>query len=184
MSGARALTKSEHELIKTKFYSLRNKCLYLLGKNTGFRISELLSINVKDIYKKDYVKVTRSKVKGKTKSREIILNNETKLIVSEYIETFKLDLNSPLFISREGVNRPITRFMAHKILKEVFNKAGLQGTCTTHSMRKTFALNVFKKSGNNLLLTKHALGHNDLSTTIKYLPIDQEEIDSIILNDC
>lgn len=181
MAGARALSKEEHLKVKESFTTLRNKCLYLLGKNTGFRLSELLCIYVRDVYKKDYVKVQRKNLKGKTESREVVLNKEAKIAIEEYLNSLDIiDLDSPLFISRKFKNESIKRSMAHKILKQAFKEANLQGSVSSHTMRKSFSLNVYEKSGNDLVLTSKALGHRWIATTMKYLPVNQERLDNII----
>lgn len=181
--SSRALTKEEHLKVKDLFTSLRNKCLYILGKNTGFRISELLCISIQDVKNKDFVKVTRKNMKGKTESREVILNREAKESINEYLNSFDSNLNGPLFKSREGHLKPITRFMASKILKNAFNAAKLQGTCTTHSMRKSWAMNVYEGSNHDLIMVSKGLGHKNLSTTIKYLPVNQDKLNKIILGE-
>jgi integrase len=53
MAGCRALTDREVELVSKSFggrYALRDRALFLLGVHTGFRISELLSLRVRDVW--------------------------------------------------------------------------------------------------------------------------------------
>lgn len=185
MSGARNLTNEEHLKVKQSFESLRNRCLYVLGKCTGFRISELLSISVSQVYNTDYLKVARKNVKGKSQSREVILNKEAKEAISEYLNSLEfIDVNAPLFVSREGGGlKPLTRFRGHQILKKAFEESNLEGSLSSHSMRKSFAMNVYEKSGRDLILTSKALGHANISTTINYLPVNQSKLNAIILGD-
>ena len=185
MAGARSLTQDEHLKVKESFDTLRNKCLYLLGKNTGFRISELLSITIEQVLNKDYVKVMRRNTKGKIESREVILNKEAKEAILNYISSLpSVNSNAPLFVSRNGGGlKQLSRFMGAKILKDAFHLAGLQGTTTSHSMRKSYALNIYNKSGHDLLLVQRALGHSNINTTIRYLPVDQDKLNSIILDE-
>jgi len=54
MTGSRPLTELEIQNILQSFtgkYSLRNRTLFLLGLNTGARISELLSLDVGDVWR-------------------------------------------------------------------------------------------------------------------------------------
>lgn len=60
----------------------------------------------------------------------------------------KLDPKQLLFRSREGENKAISRTQAHCILKDAFEKAGLTGKVATHSMRKTFAQNIWDSTKN------------------------------------
>lgn len=176
MKGCRPLTTEEYEQVKNAFDNIRDKCLFILGTRTGFRISELLSMKVSDVadqrgvYKS--VKVKKGYMKNKNESREIVLHQEARIAIKEYLMSVGLDEADWLF--------PYTRQAAHNALKKVFNQCGLSGTLSTHTMRKTFAKNIFKNT-NNIYKTKQALGHKDLSTTVKYIVIDQDEIDQAIL---
>ena len=185
MSGARALSKDEHLKLKESFASLRNKCLYILGKNTGFRISELLSITIGQVYKKDFVKVARKNVKGQSESREVILNKEAKEAISEYLNSLEsLNMNGPLFVSRNGSGmKSLSRIMAHKVFKQAFEQAGLTGSLSTHSCRKSYAMKIYEASQHDLIMTSRALGHKRLATTINYLPVNQDKLNSIILEE-
>ncbi len=53
MKGARALTAEEIQSIKKSFfgaYEVRDRTLFLIGLYTGARISELVSLNLGDVY--------------------------------------------------------------------------------------------------------------------------------------
>lgn len=185
MAGARSLSNTEHLKLKESFNSLRNKCLYVFGKNTGFRISELLSITIGQVYKQDFIKVSRKKVKGQTESREVILNKEAKDAISDYLNSIEqLDMHAPLFVSRNGGGaKPLSRIMAHKVFKQAFEQARLNGSLSSHSMRKTYAMRIYEASQHDLILTSRALGHKNINTTISYLPVNQDKLNAIILGD-
>lgn len=176
MKGCRPLTTEEYEQVKNAFDNLRDKCLFVLGTRTGFRISELLSMKVSDVSGENgvfkSVKVRRGYMKNKSESREIVLHKEARETIKEYLMSVGLDEADWLF--------PYTRQAAHNALKKAFKNCGLSGTLSTHTMRKTFAKNVFKNT-NNIYKTKQALGHKDVGTTVKYLVVDQDEIDQAIL---
>lgn len=46
-----------------------------------------------------------------------------------------------LFTSRKGINNPITRIQAYRLLNEVASKMGLE-EIGTHTLRKTFRLSL------------------------------------------
>jgi hypothetical protein len=176
--GCRPLSKEEYETVKLSFKNLRDKCLFVLGTRTGFRISELLSLKVEDVTDgtkiSKYVRVQRGYMKNKQESREIVLHEEARTAIKEYLMSTPLDEADWLF--------PYTRQSAHNALKKAFKTCGLSGTLATHTMRKTFAKTVFNHT-NNIYKTKQALGHKDIGTTIKYIVVDQDEIDQAILKD-
>ena len=62
--------KSDLAKIKTilKNQSLRNLLLFLIGINTGLRISDILKLTVKDVRNKDYIYIIEQKTKKKKKN--------------------------------------------------------------------------------------------------------------------
>jgi integrase len=52
MAGCRALTENEVQLVRRSFggaFARRDEALFMLGVKAGFRISELISLRVKDV---------------------------------------------------------------------------------------------------------------------------------------
>lgn len=180
----RSLNQQEIQLIKTNLKNPRDYCLFVLGYRTGFRISELLSFDIKSVYSngkvRESVKVWRKNMKGGISSREVLLHQEARLAIQKYVDTLIVtDTNDKLFKSKKGGS--IGRSRAIGIIKEVVQKLDLQGSIATHSMRKSFSKNVYKASGNNLLIVQKALGHSSIMSTVKYLSVTQEEVDKIIM---
>lgn len=182
MNGSRKLTAQEVVNITNKFTNLRDKLLVVLGLNTGFRISELLSIRVCDIIENKYIRISKSKMKGKHNSRTVPLNNVAQTILLDYIVQNELQSQDYLFLSRKGENQPISRVQAHRILKSAINALQLQGKVSTHSMRKTFAHKVYEAADKDVRIVQKALGHASLSSTTHYLGVDQDEVDTVILS--
>lgn len=158
--------------------SVRDKALFQLGISTGFRISELLSITVKDCLQfgiiRDRLTVTRRHMKGNISGRSVALNEKAKQALTD-LNIGSYDLNSRLF--------PFTRQHAHRILKEAFQAAQVPGQVSTHSMRKTFAKKVYERLDKDLVKTQKALGHVSINSTVSYLSFDQSDIDTAILSD-
>ena len=81
MTGSRPLTELEIQNIIQAFtgkYELRNRALFLLGLNTGARISELLSLNVEDVWRYnrpvDIIYFQKRHTKGKLVGRQITIS--------------------------------------------------------------------------------------------------------------
>ena len=184
MSGCRSLTDTEIMKVLLYLNTSRDKALFIIGLRTGFRISELLSLTVKDVYDNgtivDRIKVAKSNMKGKGKSREMILHPQAKDAIKELIQP-NMNPNDPLFQSRNGTLKTLSRHGAHKTLKLAYKAAGLSGSLATHTMRKSFAKNVYKALSHDLIATGRALGHEDIRNTIKYLEVNQGAIDAAIL---
>jgi site-specific recombinase XerD len=192
MQGNRPLSKEEVTQCINSFkgkYSLRNKTLFVIGLNTGFRISELLSLKIKDAmpYSKitDYLTVKRENMKGHYCSRTIVLNELSKEYLKKYLDNFTrifgvFDKDLYLFKSQKTSNKAISRRQATKVLKDVYCDNELTGTLATHAMRKTFAKNVNELLDKDITKTQLALGHKNVSSTQRYLSFDIEDVNNAI----
>jgi len=181
MKGARPLTDEEIPLISRSFsgkYAERNCCLFLLGVNIGARVSELTALRVDDVWQHgkavSVLTLRKETIKGKRESYSIPLNSTARAVISNLIAWKKekgesLSPSAYLFASRKGGGR-LTRVQAHRILKNAYDKAGITGKVTTHSMRKTVANKVYSAT-NDLMLVKEVLGHKNLATTQQYLGV-------------
>ena len=91
--------------------SLRNYILFIMGINTGLRISDILKLKVGDL-KGSHISMREMKT-GKQKRIQITaaLRRELKWYIED-MEDYEY-----LIKSRQGKNRPIGRSMAYKILR-------------------------------------------------------------------
>lgn len=193
MKGCRPL--SDHEIaavlteLGTHQYPSRDRALFLLGIRSGFRISELLSLTLADIYQNgnfvDRVSVARKYMKKKMEGRTVALHSEARevleLWVRELMALGHVDPKTFVFRSREGANQSLDRRSAWHLLRQAYKKCGLTGKLGTHSMRKTFAKRVHEKLGRDLMKTQKALGHARVTSTVSYLSFAEEEIEDAIL---
>lgn len=186
MAGCRNLSNQEVAQVDSYLTRLRDKVLFAFGLATGFRITELLSIRVKDVLQHgkivDRVKVSRSNMKGGKWTREVVIGPSLKLSIIDLIIEQDLTPTDYLFKSRKGENKAISRVQAWTILSDAFDRAKMTGSLGTHSMRKTFAGKIFSALKFDLVKTQKALGHSSILSTVKYLPVDQEDIDEAILS--
>ena len=194
MTGSRPLTELEIQNILQTFtgkYEIRNRTLFLLGLNTGARISELLALEVGDVwrYKRpvDIIYLQKRHTKGKLVGRQITIRSGAQQAIFEHIQWKREQKEStakdaPLFISRQGGR--LKRKQAHNILKDAFSACELPGHVTTHSLRKTFANHVLRASGGNIKVLQELLGHKHLSTTEAYLSFDLDELRDAVPDFC
>ena len=180
MRGRRPLTDEEIESVVFEgAYASRDKALFVLGIKTGLRVSELLSLRVKDLT--DRVQVARRNTKGKVSSRSVVYHPDARAAVDAWITEAHLGAEDPVFKSRRG-SGPIGRIQAWKILKAAFEAAMISGPTGTHSLRKTFAKKIYAALDKDLVKTQAALGHRDVNSTAQYLSFETEEVDSAVLS--
>lgn len=151
----------------------RNYIMFIIGLYTGLRISDILLLQVKHIDKNEI----RIREKKTNKQRVIPLNNKLKRPLMKYID----GMESYEFIiqSREGINQPLSRSMAYKVIKELENYFRL-AALGTHTMRKTFGYHYYKETKDVVTLQK-IFNHSSQSETLKYIGITQDEISTAIM---
>lgn len=152
----------------------RNYIMFLLGIYTGgLRISDILKLRVKDVRGKKYIS-TREIKTGKQKNIEI--NPILRRALDIYIAG--KDQDEYLIKSRQHHNRPLTRSMAYKILRDAATKFGLE-CIGTHTMRKTFGYHYYKQTKDAATLQK-IYNHSHWSITLRYIGIEQETMDKAL----
>ena len=184
MKGTRPLDNDEIRRVSICFtgtYQVRNRGLFMLGVSTGGRISELLSLEIGDVYQNGSAVTDllfeKSVVKGGEVSRAVPVNRDGRHAIDDLINWHRhhyenTDESRPLFPSRHKAGTvPMHRQTAHSILKKAFIAAGLNGKLATHSLRKSFAQRVYNKSG-DIYLVQELLGHWNVSTTQKYIGVN------------
>lgn len=157
--------------------SMRDAILFRLGLNTILRVSDLLQLKVSDFYTlggkfRTHVTLKESKT-GKVK--KIKLNRVSRKIIPNHIQHYHLSGDDFLFFSTQNPDKPIDRHQAWRLLKKAAVYCGLDNF-GTHSMRKTLAYHVYKQT-NDIALTMKLLNHRSPDVTLKYIGVEQEEID-------
>ena len=191
MKGCRPLTGHEVDVMEKSFggqYAKRDRAFFVLGVRTGFRVSELLSLRVGDVFRGnrilDCVTVARRNTKGKTEGRTVVLHPQARAALAEWVMELraagKVASDGYVFCGRKGAGA-ITRRHALRVLREGYESNELTGPLGTHAMRKTFANRVHEALGCDIVKTQRALGHRNINSTVSYLSFRQEEIDAAIL---
>jgi integrase len=145
----------------------RNLLLFTLGINTALRISDLLTLKAEDV-SGDYLTLYESKT---DKYKRIALNSVAKKAIRELAPK-----EGYLFPSRKG-GQPISRVQAYRVLNDAAKRAGLTDLkFGCHSLRKTAGYFTYKKT-NNIGLVMRMLNHSSEKETLRYIGINQENID-------
>ena len=184
MKGTRPLDNKEIRLVSACFegrFEGRNRGLFMLGVSTGGRISELLSLQIGDVWQNKRAVTDllfdKSVVKGGELSRAVPVNSDGRRAIEDLIAWHREQYNTthkgrPLFPSRNGQGRQrMSRRTAHDVLKTAFEAAGLNGHLATHSLRKSFAQRLYDRTG-DIFAVQEMLGHKSVATTQKYLGVN------------
>ena len=164
-----------------KQQNLRDYCLFVLGINSGLRISDLLKLRISDVSEKGKIKDRiRLREKKTNKFKDFPLTNSTKSALKEYLKTREYNENEPLFIARKNKGF-LLRQQAYKIINDVAKSVGIKGKIGTHTLRKTFGYHAYN-NGYDITLIQKLFNHSTPSVTLRYIGITQDEMDDVYLN--
>jgi len=166
--------KAKLEAVKAWFAARppRDNLMFLVGINTGLRISDILQLHVRDVEGKHIV----LREQKTSKRRFIPINDE---LSHSFRQACKGRAPAEyLFQSREGINKPITTSMAYRIMRKAAAAVGLKHI-GTHTLRKTFGYWFHQQHKDLSLLCKY-FGHSDPSITARYIGLDQDTLDSAV----
>jgi len=156
--------------------------LFVLGINSGLRVSDLLNIKVGDVREgngriRDRISIKEKKT-GKAKG--FPLGDTCHKALKEYFNSMDMEDNQPLFPSRKG-NGPLGRSQAYRIINSAARVVGLKDKIGTHTLRKTFGYHAYKM-GMDLSVIQKLLNHSSPAITLAYIGITQDDLDSVYLN--
>lgn len=161
--------KRDIERLKKALHG-RDLVMFVLGVSLGLRISDLLTIRVGDLRGQSHLAIKEGKT-GKT--RDIKLSST----VVKLAQKLDGDDDSYVFQSRKGVNKPISRVQAYRVLNAAAVRAGINIDIGTHTLRKTFGYQLYSK-GINITRIMKVFGHSSEAQTLKYIGITADEIDA------
>ena len=151
---------------------IRDYAIIMLFLNCGIRRSELVGLNVSDVYE------DRIRVVGKgNKERFVYFGSPCRKAIDAYmLERNKKVLtdNRALFGSRNGNRISVTA--VHRLVDKALKLAGLDSTqFSAHKLRHT-AATMMLSGGVDVKTVQEVLGHENLNTTQIYTHIENTEL--------
>ena len=150
----------------------RDYAILMLFLNCGIRRSELVGLNLTDVYE------DRIRVVGKgNKERFVYFGSACRKAIDAYLEERKeieLSDNRALFGSRDKNRISVTA--VHRLVKKALLQAGLDSTqFSAHKLRHT-AATMMLSGGVDVKTVQEVLGHENLNTTQIYTHIESTEL--------
>ena len=151
---------------------VRDYAILMIFLNCGIRRSELVGLNLTDVYE------DRLRVVGKgNKERFVYFGTPCRKAIDAYLaERNKkiLSDNRALFGSRDGNRISVTA--VHRLVKKALLEAGLDSTqFSAHKLRHT-AATMMLSGGVDVKTVQEVLGHENLNTTQIYTHIENTEL--------
>ena len=170
----RSLTAREEERLRSTLAAAesdegrRDRILVELMLATGVRLSSALALDVEDVDLDEGALLLR-KVKG-GRAERVFLGPESRDLLREYLGELP---TGPVFTRRDG--RRISVRQAQRRFRGWRERAGVQKSVTPHSLRHSFAMDLYRRCG-DVLLVKRALGHRSISSTLVYAHVGEERL--------
>lgn len=153
---------------------LRNLCILRLMLDTGITLSELLNLQSADIdFTEGQINIRKE---DRQKNRKVWVGEET----LEYLKQWcKISPQGEyLFCTLKG-GQLDGRYI-REMIKRLSKKAGIKKNIFPHTLRHTFAADLYRET-KNIRLVQKALGHADISTTTIYTYLVETEPEELRL---
>jgi len=147
----------------------RDLALFNLAIDSKLRGCDLVSLKVSDVFTSDQVKERTSIVQRKTqKSVQFEITETTRDSLDAWIRAPLMWRRMHLFPSRCHDSDHISTRQYARMVRKWVKSIGLEPSgYGTHSMRRTKAAQIYKKTG-NLRAVQLLLGHTKMDSTVRY----------------
>lgn len=144
----------------------RDYLMFLIGFNTGLRISDILNLTYDDLsHKTMYLREKKTK-----KLREIPINYTIRQEIKQLNPRSKKEY---IFKSRQG-HSYITRQRAYQIIKEIEQEFGLKNL-GCHTLRKTFGYHFYQEQ-KDVVTLQEILNHSRPEITLRYIGVNRNMV--------
>jgi integrase/recombinase XerD len=145
----------------------RDAALFETMLRTGIRVGSAVNLDVND------VDLDAGEITLRCKGDRI----EKVFIGSEIVERLRVWIgdrtDGPLFWTKDG--RQLTTRQVARRLGQWVEKAGIRRSASPHTLRHSFATEMYRKTG-DILLVKEALRHRSIASTLVYARVDGERL--------
>jgi site-specific recombinase XerC len=156
----------------------RNVAIVSLMVRAGLRVSEVVSLNLDDLTiseRKGQVVVRQGKG---LKERSVPLSRLARVALEEWLEVRPSFADQMLFFSQSGSS--ISSRDVQRLVRDARNKVGIASPVTPHILRHTFATRALRQAKMDLATISRILGHENLTTTARYLHPDQTMMSEMV----
>jgi integrase/recombinase XerD len=158
--------------------AFRDRAMLELAYGAGLRVSEWISLHVRDVLLQDHL----VRVFGKgAKERLVPIGRRAIAAIAIYLRELRPKLEKGegkgiLFLNARG--EPMSRMGAWKILRKYVDQVGITKPVSPHTLRHSFATHLLE-GGADLRAVQEMLGHVDISTTQIYTHVDREYLRTV-----
>ena len=143
---------------------IRNLSIVRLLKGSGLRESELVGLELKDLFLNEdipYVKTVRKGKYREMEARNVFLTNDAKEAIVEWLEV-RNEFEGVENLNALFITKKLKRMRESDVMKMF--KSASNSELSPHMMRHWYATVMAKKLG--VVFTQQNLGHTSMNTTI------------------
>ncbi|MEI7636191.1 MAG: tyrosine-type recombinase/integrase [Syntrophus sp. (in: bacteria)] len=161
----------------------RDLLLFTIGINNGLRCGDILKLKVSDVkhLKPNDTLTIREQKTGK--DNVLMINKTSYKILRDYLSETRPSDDDYIFKSRKGDNESLSVEYVNSLVKGWTRSINLHGNFGTHSLRKTFGYIQRKKFGVSWEVLCKRFNHSSPSVTMRYLGIEDREVNGILMNE-
>ena len=154
----------------------RDLALFNLAIDSKLRGCDLLRLKVSDIRMGDEIRSRAKIVQSKTGNAvQFEITKQTREAIEDWCIQKALDHHDWLFPSRKNHSRHLSTRQYSRLVEDWIKSIGLsRSSYATHSMRRTKATLIYRKTG-NLRAVQLLLGHTKIDSTVRYLGVEVED---------
>lgn len=170
---------SEHQKTYHSKTRLRDAAILTLFLGTGIRISELVGLNIEDIY---FDNNAFSVIRKGGNSTILYFSIEVEEALKKYLEQRLQNKNcktTALFLSLQ--NKRISVRAVQNLVEKYARIVSPLKKITPHKLRSTFGTELYKSTG-DIYIVADILGHSDINTTKKHYAAISDEMRRNVTN--
>lgn len=160
--------------------NLRDLALFNIAIDSKLRGCDLVKLSVVDLVREDRVRERASVIQSKTKKPvKFELTENTRETIATWVKSVEMMGSRFMFPSRFHGRSHISTRQYGRLVRDWVTAIGLEPSgYGTHSLRRTKAAEIYRKTG-NLRAVQLLLGHTKVDSTVRYLGVELEDALSI-----
>lgn len=160
---------------------IRDKAMLELLYATGIRVTELITLRVRDVNLQMGYIICKDVIRGAVRERVIPFGNQARTALLRYLNGPRAGMmettgSEYLFANCSG--KPMSRQGFWKLIKCYAKKADITAEITPHTLRHSFAAHLVE-NGADLRSVQEMLGHSDISTTQIYANMNHNRMRNV-----
>ena len=159
----------------------RNRAIVLLTHYLGLRISECASLLVTDVVNdegtvNDVIHLSVEQTKGNN-SRRVFVSKKAKSVLKRYLQS-DLSVIQHTYLFQTQKSKRFNTNALTQLVKRLYDRVGVVGA-SSHSGRRTF-ITKLATSGVSVRVIAEAVGHSNITTTSRYIDVNDELISNAV----